>query len=122
MRSMMSGFSWRARTAVLTLMVLVAAAAILVRSRGLAGASADPKANAQAALSDYKTLPVYFERNRGQTDARVKFLSRGPGYTLFLTGQGAVMALRKVDRAPASATKKGAEHAAKGGLPPRRCR
>ncbi len=41
-------------------------------------------------------LPMTFEANRGQTDARVEFLSRGPGYTLFLTRTGdAVLALRK---------------------------
>ncbi len=33
-----------------------------------------------------------FEVNQGQTDKRVKFLARGAGYTLFLTGRGAVMA------------------------------
>ena len=44
----------------------------------------------------YGLLPMTFEANRGQTDARVEFLSRGPGYTLFLTGTGdAVLALRK---------------------------
>ncbi|MGH7814424.1 MAG: SBBP repeat-containing protein [Candidatus Binataceae bacterium] len=36
-----------------------------------------------------------FERNDGQTDGRVKFLSRGSGYTLFLTAKAAVLALRK---------------------------
>jgi hypothetical protein len=40
-------------------------------------------------------LPLSFEANQGQTDARVKFLSRGPGYTLFLTGDEAVLGLRK---------------------------
>jgi hypothetical protein len=34
-----------------------------------------------------------FEANQGQTDARVKFLSRGSGYTLFLTQEGAVLSL-----------------------------
>ena len=44
----------------------------------------------------YGLLPLSFEANRGQTDARVKFLSRGPGYTLFLARGGeAVLALRK---------------------------
>lgn len=41
------------------------------------------------------TLPVSFEANRGQTDSRVKFLSRGPGYTLFLTATEATFALRE---------------------------
>jgi hypothetical protein len=35
-----------------------------------------------------------FEANQGQTNERVKFLSRGRGYTLFLTGDEAVFALR----------------------------
>jgi hypothetical protein len=30
-------------------------------------------------------LPLSFEANMGQTDSRVKFLARGPGYNLFLT-------------------------------------
>ncbi len=47
-----------------------------------------------ASIADaYARLPLNFEANRGQTDARVRFLSRGPGYTLFLTATEAVMAL-----------------------------
>src|SRR3989475_3451353 len=42
----------------------------------------------------YGKLPLSFEANRGQTDGRVKFLSRGRGYTLFLTPTEAVLALR----------------------------
>src|SRR5438270_786317 len=34
---------------------------------------------------NYGQLPMSFEPNAGQTDARVQFLSRGAGYTLFLT-------------------------------------
>ena len=36
------------------------------------------------ALSNYGKLPLSFEENRGQADARVKFLSQGNGYTLLL--------------------------------------
>jgi hypothetical protein len=36
-----------------------------------------------------------FEVNQGQTDADVKFLSRGKGYTLFLTSKEAVLSLKK---------------------------
>jgi hypothetical protein len=43
----------------------------------------------------YARLPLSFEKNQGQTDARVKFLSRGEGYALFLTGNEAVLALKK---------------------------
>ncbi len=38
-------------------------------------------------------MPLQFEANRGQTDPRVKFLARGKGYTLFLTGTEAVLCL-----------------------------
>ena len=53
---------------------------------------ADPKAQARI-LDSYGKLPLAFEANHGQTDGRVKFLSRTGGYTLFLTGDEAVMAL-----------------------------
>ena len=39
-------------------------------------------------------MPLQFEANKGQADARVQFLARGAGYTLFLTGREAVMVLR----------------------------
>lgn len=35
-------------------------------------------------VSSYGKLPLTFEANQGQTDARVKFLARGSGYTVFL--------------------------------------
>lgn len=41
----------------------------------------------------YNKIPLTFEHNDGQSDARVKFLSRGPGYSLFLTERGAVLAI-----------------------------
>src|SRR5437016_2944333 len=41
----------------------------------------------------YGKLPVYFEANRGQTDAQVKFLSRGGRHVLFLTPTEAVLVL-----------------------------
>ena len=43
-------------------------------------------------------LPLAFEENRGQADLAVKFLSRGPGYKLFLTAQEAVMVFSKIDQ------------------------
>ena len=43
----------------------------------------------------YGKLPLSFEVNRGQTATEVKFLSRGRGYTLFLTGNEAVLALKE---------------------------
>jgi len=45
-------------------------------------------------VEGYGRLPMSFEINQGQTDSQVKFLSRGHGYTLFLTGDEAVLSLR----------------------------
>ena len=42
----------------------------------------------------YGRLPMSFEANRGQTDRRVKFVARGAGYSLYLNGEEAVLALR----------------------------
>jgi hypothetical protein len=39
-------------------------------------------------------VPLNFEANQGQTDSEVKFLSRGDGYSLFLTSYEAVFKLR----------------------------
>ncbi len=46
-------------------------------------------------VESYGKIPLGFEENRGQTDAQVKFLTRGTGYTLFLTGTEAVLSLAK---------------------------
>jgi len=63
-------------------------------------AASDPKAQARI-LDSYGKLPLTFEANHGQTDSRVKFLSRAGGYTLFLTGDEAVIALRGKAKAAA---------------------
>ena len=42
----------------------------------------------------FAQLPLMFEPNEGQTDARVKFLARGGGYALFLTANEAVLSLQ----------------------------
>src|SRR5579859_1571954 len=47
-----------------------------------------------AAGNTYGKLPLSFEPNQGQTDARVKFLARASGYTLFVTADEAVFAGR----------------------------
>ncbi len=46
-------------------------------------------------LANYGAIPLHFEPNVGQADARVKFIARGSGYSLFLTSDGAVLALQK---------------------------
>ena len=47
----------------------------------------------QRVLVRYAQLPLHFEANQGQTDARVRFLSRGSGFTLFLTADEALLSL-----------------------------
>jgi hypothetical protein len=46
----------------------------------------------------YGKLPLSFEGNQGQTDPQVKFLSRGNGYSLFLTPTEAVLVLKNSSR------------------------
>jgi hypothetical protein len=58
----------------------------------ISASQTDPKAQARI-LDSYGKLPLSFEANHGQTDGRVKFLSRTSGYTLFLTGDEAVLSL-----------------------------
>jgi hypothetical protein len=48
----------------------------------------------------YAQLPLAFEANQGQTDSQVKFLSRGPGYGLYLTPGEAVLSLRSQQPEP----------------------
>src|SRR2546427_769359 len=73
-----------------------------------------PQATKQQVLVAYGKLPLSFEANQGQTDPQVKFLSRGSGYTLFLTPTEAVLALREgasarnvVDGSPAAKRERG---------------
>jgi hypothetical protein len=54
-----------------------------------------PSAQRQAALDAYNQRPLSFEPNEGQTDARVRFFSRGPGYNVFLTATDAVLSLQE---------------------------
>jgi hypothetical protein len=48
----------------------------------------------------YGRLPLSFEANQGQSDGRVRFISRGQGYALFLSETEAVLLLRTPDKAP----------------------
>jgi Beta-propeller repeat len=45
-------------------------------------------------MDAYRKLPLRFEPNQGQTDPQVDFVSRGDGYSLFLTRTEAVLRLR----------------------------
>lgn len=73
-------------------------------------APSDSKRMIERVKTAYGKLPISFEANRGQTDSTVKFISRGSGSTLFLTSNGAVLAVKSasdgaVDRGTRSASK-----------------
>jgi hypothetical protein len=62
----------------------------------LLGLGIPAAATAQARVSEaYGKLPLHFEANRGQTHDDVRFLSRGPGYGLYLTAGEAVLVLKQ---------------------------
>jgi hypothetical protein len=69
--------------------------------RGVEGnKSAEALAQAPTAteiLKAYGKLPPSFEANQGQIGPQVKFLSRGSGFRLFLTGNQAVLLLNRPD-------------------------
>ncbi len=68
----------------------------LVQPTPIKSNATSPKGSTSPGIAErYGDLPLRFEPNEGQTDQRVKFLSRGPGYDLFLTATGAVLTLRK---------------------------
>jgi hypothetical protein len=66
-------------------------------------ATATPSARSRIQAS-YAALPLAFEQNQGQTDAQVKYMARGSGYTLFLTAKDAVFSLRSLSAEGKTAT------------------
>ena len=90
----------------MSVVVLVGLAILLVSQKALRthdNNGPDTSANQLAAdeLSalrgnmDYGRVPLSFEANQGQTASEVQFLSRGSGYTLFLTPTNAVFSLQR---------------------------
>src|SRR2546425_1545635 len=62
----------------------------------LVGFACPAAAATEARVSEaYGKLPLHFEANRGQTHEDVRFLARGPGYSLYLTAGEAVLVLTK---------------------------
>ena len=79
------------RTIPLAAALLVASLSIPLAAQSTASSTG---ANAQIA-QNYGKLPLSFEANQGQTDAQVKFLSQGSGYSLLLTDSAAILSLSK---------------------------
>src|SRR2546427_10286846 len=69
---------------------------MLVLFQLLVGFACPAAAATEARVSEaYGRLPLHFEANRGQTHEDVRFLARGPGYSLYLTAGEAVLVLAK---------------------------
>jgi uncharacterized protein (TIGR03437 family) len=58
------------------------------------GDSPQNPAHVKPAKAALLAAPLSFEANQGQSDSQVKFLSRGDGYSLFLTSNEVVFSLR----------------------------
>jgi Beta-propeller repeat len=97
---------WACTFSIVPVLAIIAIALLVLSPaahRGGAGtASAVPFASQSGAVppaarsriqASYAALPLAFEQNKGQTDAQVKYMARGNGYTLFLTANDAVFAL-----------------------------
>jgi outer membrane protein assembly factor BamB len=60
---------------------------------GLKSRAVESEVNTPSSFENFSQLPLHFETNVGQVDDHVKYLSRGEGYSLFLTQTGAVLSL-----------------------------
>ena len=84
--------------AISLIVLLVAVAALTVTRHGTPAAPEVPKLSPPddkpKLIAGYARLPLSLEANRGQADPQVRFLSRGRGYSLFLTTDEAVLSLR----------------------------
>ncbi len=88
-------------TMALSAVLLLSAFGTLARAADIpeAPSSATPTKETQSRIIEsYARSSLSFEVNRGQTAEQVKFVSHGPGYTLFLTNDEAVLALKDNSR------------------------
>ncbi len=75
--------------------VLLATLACAAWSGRVAPQAPSVEADGQRIRNAYGQLPLSFEANLGQTDPRVRYLSRGQGYSLFLTPSEAVLRVQR---------------------------
>ena len=78
--------------------VLLAAIALLCPALQLAQTVQSTGTGTKAS---YGTVPLRFEANEGQTNPEVDFLSRGHGYSVFLTSKGMVLSFHPIGEAEA---------------------
>jgi hypothetical protein len=72
---------------------LIAATLLTAAAAQAVSQSTNLQAHRAQIAESYGSLRLSFEANRGQTDPSARFLSRGSGYGLYLTGDEAVLAL-----------------------------
>jgi hypothetical protein len=78
-------------------LVLVASLTSILLGLAPLAQSAPPTRKNAHIVENYGKLPLSFEVNTGQVDRSVKFLSRGSGYGLYMTGnQAALMVCQTV--------------------------
>ena len=88
----------------LMLFALMVAGVFVLPTHGLEPSEGRAKGDAAKLSETYGKLPLAFEANQGQTDSAIKFLSRGPGYGLFLAPTEALLALTRGSDATAGHT------------------
>src|SRR5580658_10063362 len=70
-------------------LALLVVATTIVRGHGFVSQSKAPGARPDA-LKRFAAMPLYFERNQGQSDPSVRFIARQGNYAVFLTDDAAV--------------------------------
>lgn len=88
------------RTGVCVVLVVCGAAALtMLRHAGTLAVDSSPAARSHERVRKIVATgtrwPVAFEMNEGQVDPSVRFITRGAGYQLFLTDDGATWALQR---------------------------
>jgi Beta-propeller repeat/Abnormal spindle-like microcephaly-assoc'd, ASPM-SPD-2-Hydin len=82
----------RIKALVVKVFIMMLGSSIFLNPNALA--QSQPSPSQREAAAHYGALPLTFETNQGQTGALVKFLSKGKGYTAFLTANGMILSLR----------------------------
>jgi len=72
--------------------ICIAAACFGVHFLGGPGRASSGEFTTPRLQQTYGSIPLHFMENRGQLDSQVKFHAQGPGYGLFFTSQGVVLA------------------------------
>jgi hypothetical protein len=97
---------WRMASVLVTSLFLTCWAAAAASSPAGAASSAPAStAASKRVAAQYGKISLSFEANQGQTDPHVQFLSRGSGYSLFLTPNEVVLNLERQKPTPTPGSK-----------------